>query len=47
MTCLRAMIDKPDVPFTGWTLPIEPLLAPLRQDADFGRILTTLATRAR
>ena len=47
MKCLRAIVDKPDVPFTGWTLPIEPLLAPLRQDADFGRILTTLAARAR
>jgi DNA-binding winged helix-turn-helix (wHTH) protein/tetratricopeptide (TPR) repeat protein len=47
MKCLRAIIDKPDVPFTGWTLPIEPLLAPLRQDADFGRILITLAGRAR
>jgi tetratricopeptide (TPR) repeat protein len=47
MKCLRTLIEKPDSPFTGWTLPIEPLLEPLRQDADFGRILATLATRAR
>jgi DNA-binding winged helix-turn-helix (wHTH) protein/Tfp pilus assembly protein PilF len=47
MKCLRTLVEKPDSPFTGWTLPIEPLLEPLRHDADFGRILATLAARAR
>jgi DNA-binding winged helix-turn-helix (wHTH) protein/tetratricopeptide (TPR) repeat protein len=47
MTCLRSLVERPDVPFTGWTLPIEPLLAPLRRDADFVRLLEALAARAR
>jgi tetratricopeptide (TPR) repeat protein len=47
MKCLQAVVERPDVPFNGWTIPIEPLLAPLRQDADFSRALSTLASRAR
>lgn len=47
MKCLQAVVERPDVPFNGWTIPIEPLLAPLRQDADFSRALSTLAARAR
>ena len=23
---LHALLDKPDMPFSGWTIPIEPLL---------------------
>ena len=28
---LHALLDKPDMPFSGWTIPIEPLLEPLRK----------------
>ena len=44
---LHALLDRPDMPFSGWTIPIEPLLAPLRKDADFTRVLARLADRAR
>jgi adenylate cyclase len=44
---LKRLVDRPDVPFTGWTIPIEPLFAPLRQRADFQGILATLAQHAR
>jgi adenylate cyclase len=45
-TLLR-LFERPDVPFTGWTLPIEPLLEPLRSDSGFQAILASLADRAR
>ena len=44
---LKRLVDRPELPFTGWTIPIEPLFAPLRQRADFQGILTTLAQHAR
>jgi DNA-binding winged helix-turn-helix (wHTH) protein/tetratricopeptide (TPR) repeat protein len=44
---LKRLVDRPDLPFTGWTIPIEPLLAPLRQRADFQGVLATLARHAR
>jgi DNA-binding winged helix-turn-helix (wHTH) protein/tetratricopeptide (TPR) repeat protein len=44
---LRMLVERPDVPFAGWTIPIEPLLAPLRHDTDFVQVLSTLADRAR
>ena len=31
--------------FAGWTIPIEPLFAPLRERTDFKEILTTLAAQ--
>jgi len=47
MEALNALLDRPDLPFSGWTIPIEPLLEPLRKDADFQRVSVRLADRAR
>jgi DNA-binding winged helix-turn-helix (wHTH) protein/tetratricopeptide (TPR) repeat protein len=44
---LKRLVDRPELPFTGWTLPIEPLFASLRQRADFQGLLATLARHAR
>ena len=45
--CLNALLDRADLPFTGWTIPVEPLLAPLRKTTVFGHISERLADRAR
>ncbi|MFL6281395.1 MAG: winged helix-turn-helix domain-containing protein [Vicinamibacterales bacterium] len=47
VVALRRLVDKPELPFSGWTIPIEPLFAPLRERADFREILATLAHNAR
>jgi DNA-binding winged helix-turn-helix (wHTH) protein/tetratricopeptide (TPR) repeat protein len=47
VSVLKRLVDRPELPFTGWTLPIEPLVAPLRQRADFQGVLATLARHAR
>jgi tetratricopeptide (TPR) repeat protein len=44
---LNALLDKPDLPFSGWTIPIEPLLVPLREDRGYESVVTRLAERAR
>lgn len=44
---LKRLVERPEVPFAGWTIPIEPLLAPLGQRADFTEVLATLAQNAR
>jgi DNA-binding winged helix-turn-helix (wHTH) protein/tetratricopeptide (TPR) repeat protein len=44
---LKRLVERPEVPFGGWTIPIEPLFAPLRERTDFREILTTLASNAR
>jgi DNA-binding winged helix-turn-helix (wHTH) protein/tetratricopeptide (TPR) repeat protein len=44
---VKRLVDRPELPFTGWTIPIEPLLATLRQRADFQGIQATLARHAR
>jgi len=44
---LKRLVDKPELPFSGWTIPIEPLFAPLRERADFTQVLATLAQNAR
>ncbi len=44
---LTTLVDRPDLPFSGWTIPIEPLLEPVRRQADFVRVATRLADRAR
>ena len=38
---------KPDQPFAGWTIPLDPLLDPLRARPDFKGVLVSLAGRAR
>ena len=44
---LHRLVDHPELPFTGWTVPIEPLFAPLRQSPGLDAVLTTIAARAR
>ena len=45
--CLYAVLDRAELPFSGWTIPIEPLLEPFRETADFERVTSRLAERAR
>lgn len=47
MDCLRQLLDRGDLPFTGWTIPVEPLLEPLRSQRPFQEILQALVVRAR
>ncbi len=47
MTTLGGLIRAAPPGFAGWTMPIEPLLAPLRRDPAFVTILATLSQRAR
>ncbi len=44
---LTRLVDNPEQPFTGWTIPIEPLFAPLRKTRGFDTVLANLAARAR
>lgn len=46
ISCLFSLLERADLPFSGWTIPIEPLLAPLRETADFERVSRRLAERA-
>ena len=45
--CLYALLDRAELPFSGWTIPIEPLFQPVRETADFERVTSRLAERAR
>jgi DNA-binding winged helix-turn-helix (wHTH) protein/Flp pilus assembly protein TadD len=47
MQSLHAIVDRPDLPFSGWTIPIEPLLESLRKHDEYERISARLADRAR
>jgi hypothetical protein len=47
LAALTTLLERPDLPFSGWTIPIEPLLAPARQHADYERVRRQLAERAR
>jgi DNA-binding winged helix-turn-helix (wHTH) protein/Flp pilus assembly protein TadD len=47
VSALERLVGRPEVPFTGWTVPIEPLFAPLRQSREFAAVLSTIAARAR
>jgi len=44
---VAALLDRSDLPFTGWTIPIEPLFDPLRKLPAFQEALSTLAERAK
>ena len=43
---LKRLVEKPELPFSGWTAPIEPLFEPLRERPDFRDILLMLARNA-
>ena len=47
ISCLFSLLERADLPFSGWTIPIEPLLATLRETPDFERVNRRLAERAR
>ena len=47
MTCLQTLLDRPEMPFSGWTIPVEPLLHSLRATPVFQPVLSRLAERAR
>ena len=44
---LDRLLYEPPAAFAGWTIPVEPLLGPLRRTAGFDRVLARLADRAR
>ena len=44
---LERLVGHPELPFTGWTVAIEPLFAPLRQSRGFAAVLSTIAAHAR
>jgi DNA-binding winged helix-turn-helix (wHTH) protein/Tfp pilus assembly protein PilF len=44
---LDALLVRAELPFAGWTIPIEPLLGPLHGHTGFERVLARLAERAR
>ena len=43
---LNRLLDEAELPFTGWTIPIEPLLGAVRRTAGFRAVLKRLADRA-
>ena len=45
--CLQVLLERAELPFTGWTIPVEPLFEPLRNTSGFQRIVDRLADRAR
>ncbi|HSC29013.1 MAG TPA: winged helix-turn-helix domain-containing protein [Vicinamibacterales bacterium] len=47
VNCLETLLERAEQPYAGWTIPIEPLLEPLRDREDFQRVTTRLAERAR
>jgi DNA-binding winged helix-turn-helix (wHTH) protein/tetratricopeptide (TPR) repeat protein len=44
---LHELLDRADLPFTGWTIPIEPLLEQVRQAPGYAAVAERLARRAR
>jgi DNA-binding winged helix-turn-helix (wHTH) protein/Tfp pilus assembly protein PilF len=44
---LHRLLDRAELSFSGWTIPVEPLLASLRSTPAFQTILSRLADRAR
>jgi adenylate cyclase len=46
IAALNRLIDEADLPFAGWTIPIEPLLEPLRRHSGFAAVVKKLHDRA-
>jgi len=46
IAALDQLLVEAELPIAGWTIPIEPLLAPLRDAGGFDRVLARLAERA-
>jgi DNA-binding winged helix-turn-helix (wHTH) protein/tetratricopeptide (TPR) repeat protein len=46
VAALHRLLDEADLPFTGWTIPIEPLIAPLHRHDGFAGVLKKLQDRA-
>jgi DNA-binding winged helix-turn-helix (wHTH) protein/tetratricopeptide (TPR) repeat protein len=46
VAAVHRVLDEAEMPFTGWTIPIEPLLAPLARVPGFREALKRLADRA-
>lgn len=44
---LRELLAQAELPFTGWTIPIEPLFDELRERSDFKDVVAALAQRSR
>ena len=47
INCLQTLLDRAEMSFTGWTIPVEPLFHDLRERPAFQPILSRLAERAR
>ena len=47
MDVLQRLVERPELPFTGWTIPVEPLLVPLRNRPGFEAMAARLADNAR
>jgi DNA-binding winged helix-turn-helix (wHTH) protein/tetratricopeptide (TPR) repeat protein len=47
IACLQTLLDRAEVSFAGWTIPVEPLLHNLRDRPVFQPILARLAEKAR
>ena len=47
IVCLESLQERAELPFTGWTIPVEPLLEPLGPNPGFRHILDKLESRAR
>jgi hypothetical protein len=47
IACLTTLVERTDQPFAGWTIPLDPLLDPLRARPDFEGVMVALAARAR
>lgn len=45
--CLKELLERGELPFSGWTLPIEPILAPLHRTREFQDLLEALGAKAR
>lgn len=44
---LETLLERTEQPFIGWTIPLEPLLIPVRTTPSFQKLLGQLADRAR